>query len=646
MLRHSSGKYFPHLIIILLSVLFYGTSLQNDFALDDRFIFENIPPKDAPASDIFKVFSQRFVREDYRPVAYFTYAVEQMVVGEIKPIVSHSINLFLYIAVIILLYSTISLLPVAHSTSIALAAAVLFLAHPAHAGVVNNLKSRDGLFSMLFLLGALKAFLIYEQHKRWYLILAGAMLFLLGVFSKLDALNLIFILPILLLLLYKKDWKWTLLSGYLIFMCYIIFRVVLLDKIVPPDKLALTQAVLFTENPLPYDHTLVNKLGMAVATYWQYLLFMLIPKGYYFYFGFDMIPLQPVYHPIILLKAAVLLAILGGSIWYYKKNKLVTAGMLIFFTALFYCSNLYTPVGGIVADRYAFIASMGFLLAISALIADMTARYQLAEKIKTRFNKPFITSNSVALMITGLLVMVYFPYVQQRNAAWKDTLTLFETDLPHLKKSFEANRIASTTYVQRAMSSKQAEEKEYLFSKGLQYAKQANIVYKESIFTHESEAIAYYGLNNIPEAEQKFKAIISQFDSSTVSWDLLGDITFRRGNFDSAAYCYKNVIRTDSNNVSAYYKLPSAYYSAGQKDSAFSFLNTVMQRYPYSYVPHESISYLYFNEGDTLQGLNHLVTAFEKGFRDPYMYNITKELLLRKNQPDKAKLLDAIVSAK
>ncbi len=633
-------------LLIVLSFVFYGTSLKNDFSLDDRFIFENIPAKDAPVSELFKPFKQRFSREDYRPIAYFTYGVEQFLFGEINPKVSHFINILLYIGILILIYISISRLPVENARSIAFISAILFLAHPSHAGVINNLKSRDGLFSMLFLMTALWSFIRYMEDKKPHYIALGIISFLLGLISKLDALNIAFIIPVLLLIIYKKNWKWVIISGYLLFISFVIFRVVLLDKIVPPEKLALTQAVLFTENPLPYDHTLVNKLGMAVATYWQYLLFMLIPKGYYFYFGFDMIPLQPVYHPIILLKAAVLLAILGGSIWYYKKNKLVTAGMLIFFTALFYCSNLYTPVGGIVADRYAFIASMGFLLAISALIADMTARYQLAEKIKTRFNKPFITSNSVALMITGLLVMVYFPFVQQRNAAWKDTLTLFETDLPHLKKSFEANRIASTTYVQRAMSSKQAEEKEYLFSKGLQYAKQANIVYKESIFTHESEAIAYYGLNNIPEAEQKFKAIISQFDSSTVSWDLLGDITFRRGNFDSAAYCYKNVIRTDSNNVSAYYKLPSAYYSAGQKDSAFSFLNTVMQRYPYSYVPHESISYLYFNEGDTLQGLNHLVTAFEKGFRDPYMYNITKELLLRKNQPDKAKLLDAIVSAK
>ncbi|TXI32365.1 MAG: hypothetical protein E6Q58_04100, partial [Niabella sp.] len=106
MLRHSSGKYFPHLIIILLSVLFYGTSLKNDFSLDDRFIFENIPTKAAPPSDIYKVFTQRFAKTDYRPVAYFTYAVEQLVVGEINPAVSHSINLILYIAVIILLYST------------------------------------------------------------------------------------------------------------------------------------------------------------------------------------------------------------------------------------------------------------------------------------------------------------------------------------------------------------------------------------------------------------------------------------------------------------------------------------------------------------------------------------------------------------
>jgi protein O-mannosyl-transferase len=631
------------LAILTTTLIFYGATVSNEFSLDDRLIFDNIPPKGSEFKDIFSVFTSRFGKEDYRPVSLLTFATEQYVFGDIRPDISHAFNIFFYFLLALVIFYTLLLLPVPNQPVIALLITLLFIAHPSHSGVVSSLKSRDGILSMLFMVAALRYFLLFSESKKYTHILFGTVFFLTGLFSKLDALNLIFILPVLLLIIYKINWKWVLISGYLAYMLHIIFRVLILDKLVPPETVTLQESILYAENPIAYDTSIANKLGLAVSTYWQYLKFMLIPKGYYFYFGFNQIPVKPVYHPVIIIQLLIHLSILLSSFWWYKRSKLTTAGILIFYSCLFYCSNLFTPVGGIAADRYAFIASLGFCTAVVSGIYYVLEKFKIPHLFNTKLRVTTFSATGISVSLIIILLLTYYPFVNQRNKDWKTIFTLFEADLPHLKNSFEANRIASSTYVRRAMNSTDKLIREDYFRKGLQYAKQANKVYPNSIYSQETEGIAYYGLGQIDSAENKFRQTIQKFDTSTVSWDLLGDIYFKKKNYDSAVVCYTNVIRVNPDNNAAYYKIPNTLYLQGKKDSAFAFCTNLMQTYPRSFIPYESISYLYFNEGDTLKGIDFMLTAFKNGYRDNGMYSIIKDILMRKNETEKLNQLDAIL---
>lgn len=627
------NKYFNRFVIIgvffTTILIFYGSSVQNELSLDDNFIFENIPPAGSDFSTVFDVFTKRFDVSDYRPIPMFTFALEQYIWGQINPEISHIINLILYFLLCCIIFSTLRKLPIQHAETIAIITTLLFLIHPVHAGIVNNLKSRDGLLSMLFIMLAYNQFIIFNRDKKIKAIILGALYFIAGMYSKLDAVNLILIIPITSVIIYKKKTIPVLFSFYVSYMIYVVFRLHLINYLIPYEEAAIENAVQFTENPLIKSELTSGKISQIITTYFYYLKFMIIPNGYYFYFGYDQVPLLSLYHPTTLLYLFAIIIPLIIAAYSYKKDKTITYGILIFYACLIYCSNYITPVQGIIADRYVFIASLGFLLAATAILLKISERLVDAAKAKS-IN---INGKWIYFTITLLIAFIYYPYVQERNAAWKTITTLLEADMPHLKQSFEANRIASTTYVNMAMNSTDRQKQIEFFQKGLQYAQQANLIYDKNIFTKETEAIAYYGLGNIEQAETDFKKIIYQFDTSVVSWDILADITFSRKKYDSTIYCYENILRIDPLNNDVYYKYPNILYQVGEKDSAFHFLNNAIKKFPDSYIPEESISYLYFFEKDTINSLNHMINAFEKGLNSDFNRNTVNNLLSVK--PDK-----------
>lgn len=616
-----------YLIFAVLLLIFYYKSLYNEFSLDDNYIFQNIPPKGSSFSDIFSVFGKRFDILDYRPIAMFTFAIEQFVFGTINPIVAHAINLFIYFIISCSVFYVLHRLPINNAKSIAFIAAILFIVHPVHAGTINNLKSRDGLFSMLFVLLAINSYINYENTKKNIQLLFIGLLFILGIIAKKDAYNILFILPILSFFVYQRKIKFAIIPAIVLIYLYILLELII-NHFIPMTVTATAKQVLITENPLAHNDTFINRISMGISTYFYYLKFMFIPKGYYFYFGYNQIPLHPIYHYITILQLIAILLPLGAAAYFYKKSKTFTIGILIFYSCLLYCSNIILPVQGILADRYAFVASLGMFIAIAALLLEILP----LEKINT-FLQQKIWKNSkkeyIPLILVTLFILIYYPFVQARNNAWKNIDSLITEDMPHLTNSFEANRIASTIKVKEGMAATAPAQREAYFIKALQYSKQANAIYDSIIYTQETQGIAYYGLGKKEEAEKQFRKVIHQFDTSTVSWDLLGDITFSRKNYDSAALCYANVYRIDKQNEAVYFKYPNTLQKSGKTDSAVAFLVNLNKQYPDWYVPYESIAYLFYNSGKNLQAMQYLVIAFEKGLKNKATYNSTKQEIQR-----------------
>ncbi|MEZ5054409.1 MAG: hypothetical protein R2807_06555 [Chitinophagales bacterium] len=615
------------LLLCVLSILFYGNSIKNGFALDDSYIFQQIPEVGSNFMSCFKVFKQRYDFVDYRPVAMFTFALEQWFLGEIHPTISHLINLILFVSLCFSIYIFIKQLPEKHATAIALICSILFLAHPIHANAVCNLKSRDTILGMLLSIWSIYYFTYYatsqQTKKKLKGYCFGILLFLLAVSTKRDNYNVLLIVPLTLIIYNLASIKQILKGLTPIIILVLILSIIL--NFYLPHEYSIGNSIIYTENPIVEKTTFFYQLSQAISTYTTYLKFMIIPQGYYFYFGYDMIPLLPINNIqqilYLLLHCSILL---GAFILYKKEEKIGAYAILFFYATLYYCSNMYVLVAGIVADRYAFIASLGFCLFVAWFIIWCTDKYiqYTKNKSKNKKQQKGLSIHQLSILIALLISFIYLPFTWSRNVAWKDIISLMDKDIPQLTNSFQGNRIGATHYLNAARNEQPPEIAQTLYSKALNCALNADAVYKDDIFILESKALSYLGLGNKDSAYTTFAYINSITDSSALTSNMLGDLFYKRKSYDTATYFYHKLLTIDTITDIGYYKLISTLHNLSRIDGSFRFCDSIIQRRPSLSISYETKGYNYLHLGDTAASGKYMLRAFQLGMQSTAYANL------------------------
>lgn len=455
-------------------------------------------------------------------------------------------------------------------------------------------------------------------------ILLGIIFFSLAYFSKIDSISLPIILIVYILIFGKVEFKKL---GFLIFAIFVIIKIRGFALGSVTSDSVMKSAVAFTENPIVDNFIFINKLSLMVQTYFAYFSMMLKPDFNGFYFGYDMIPLKNLISPEIIFKALTLIGLLILSILMYKRNKLVLFGYLFFIASLIYAANFFVPVAGIVANRYAFIASLGFCIFAVALIYELVIL--IKEKTKSQI---YINNYSLIFFSVVMLVSILFSsYTYSRNNDWKDLFTLIRADMPKLKNSFQANRIAMSNVLYAGINTRENKVlREALIKEGLQYGLNAQSLYKKDPDVNEKVGLAYQNLGNWKAAKSSYLLNTEIENKSFVAWENLGDIYFTyEQKYDSAAWCFKNVIKIAPQNDSPYFKYLNAGYRNGDKEAIYYYFTDLEKTQPNNWIPTQCLGYYYLFEKDSLKGMQYIKKSFDRGFKDPPTADYVREKLLK-----------------
>jgi|GEM_PF-3845376 len=616
--------------IILLALLNYYPVLNNDFALDDSFYTDQIIHIHN-ITDLPKIFNLKFSEADYRPVATLTFALEKLTFGEIIPGISHGINLIIYIVSCLLFYILLSQLPSdSKNPRIASITAILFTILPLHASMLGNIKNRDGILSFLF--GLLFIYTIIQIARasnirsRIIYLISGFTFLVLSIYSKLDGFIFLIAIPIFTVIYYQKiNWKSVLKFIILIALSYRLFN--FMFSLWMDSKNALVtdkntyDPIIYTENPVISLTDIFNRLSLAIQTVFEYVLMIFKPSGHYFYYGYDTLPVMPLFSPLVLFKLSILILIVVAGLLFYRVNKLFTLGVFSFFISLAYCSNLITPVSGIVADRYAFIASAGACLAAATLIITAADRFFPEKGPQSKLNKPNISqllkTYKIEKALLLLVILIYLPFNITRSKEWYNIFTLIEADLPKIgDRSYEANRIAMKNYIELAYETPDETQRTAYFDKGLSAAQNAIRIYDEGILTHEGVIMAYFGKGDMQAAFDKSKEVIARFDTSEVAWRITTEVYAQRGQLDAAAKGYKRLSELVPGDPNTYFFYTNTLQQAGRTNEALAFCDSLIRVNPDNYIPYQAKAYLYFLAKDSLTGSIQAEKAFELGGRD------------------------------
>ncbi len=196
----------------------------------------------------------------------------------------------------------------------------------------------------------------------------------------------------------------------------------------------------FIENPLVKEKSTAKRVATASKVMGYYTYLMVAPVQLRFYYGFNEITIVNISNPIAIICIATYLALLVLAFWLYKRDAIMSFALLYLLIGLLFISNLGVLLTGIVGERLAFGASLGFCLILAwGLIRLFKIDVQSAVNLK-QLKPAFLGIALVVLCLYSVRTVV-------RNTNWKDKLTLYTHDAKISPNSAKVQQMLGNEYL-------------------------------------------------------------------------------------------------------------------------------------------------------------------------------------------------------
>ncbi|MEZ5008990.1 MAG: hypothetical protein R2753_12635 [Chitinophagales bacterium] len=362
----------------------------------------------------------------------------------------------------------------------------------------------------------------------------------------------------------------------------------------------------FFENPLVENISIVNNIGVKLFLTSYYHKFMVIPTGYYFYFGFNQIPIPSSFSLKVIASSIIhLLALLMITVLLFKRKKEnLLLGFVVYFIFLLPILIFLDSTAGIIAVRYSFNASLGFSLILTSLLVYGYHSKQKMVKFVSLFAFSVIFITSVFFTIS-------------RNRDWKNKETLFSHDLKYLKQSYMANRMGGIyfKFLAEQESANSSQQQKYLTSAS-KYLNAAKEIYDQDPILWQNLGLLHWKQEEYKQAFFSFKNAVSLDSTNTASWNYYGNFCEFAKDFDRAEEAYKQIVTLEPTNPLGYKNLTSVLLNQQKIDDAIFInrkllLDDEMRKYGL-----ENLGHIYLAIRDTANAIQNFNQAFDEGLEN------------------------------
>ncbi|MBI2967922.1 MAG: tetratricopeptide repeat protein [Bacteroidetes bacterium] len=644
---------FPVLIFIS-GFLLYSQTLTYNYVLDDVLVITGnkftkkgiagIP--DIVTSDLFigaygEALSLSGGR--YRPLSMTTFAIEYELFG-LNPLVGHLVNTLLYALTCLLIY--LFLLRTTGVLFIAASASLLFAAHPVHTEVVANIKSRDEIFSLLFILPVLM-----NCHKLSLKnILLNSLLFFLALLSKENAITALAVIPLTLWLYRESSLSriiFLTIPYAVMALIYLALRAAfagmvgdretadIMDN--PFINASVTEKIstliliagyyiklLFIPWPLSYDYS-YNEIPLAGWTGWK-VWASLLTFTLSITFSLKMITrhfstvksgavpqtksqvpspkfqvpnsksqvpgkiAQPMVASIIKDKDKKVAKNLKRHLSprFYSPGKTditVTFGIMFYIITYSIVSNVVFNIGTNLGERFAYTPSLGFCIAMAGLLAKI---------LRVDPQSSFRVSLS---WIAGLIIVpgIFSVLTIKRNPVWKSNFTLYSTDVNHAPNSARTHLYYGIELIGRHEKEKDVR----MIREAIEEIKRSAEICPSFHHAWYNLGIAYQSANAHDSAIAAFNRVLKLQPLHIKSHYCLG-ISYGKGkgDLDRAVYYFEKAWSFQYRDAEIFDNLGIAYAMKGETQKAIGIFNEGLKKFPSHASLYLNLATVYANNGD------------------------------------------------
>jgi len=481
--RLISLRYRIALILGFIGFLLYANTLRNGYAVDDSTVVSNNTFTTQGIKAIPAIFTSSYRAGDndpskqervtlYRPLSVAMFAAEWQIAPG-NPHLGHLVNTILYGLTGFLLFLTLSSLwnlRFSETTQVSLESfhkagskngvrgetfslprrgekprarllptenllkipgimipgiiTLFFITHPIHTEVVANIKGRDEILSLLFVIAAFKCIASWFNSESRVLLPAAGGFFFLALLSKESAITCVAVIPFLAWffdrrLSLRKAIAPTAAAGAAAALYLVIRRIVL-------HGFMSSSAILPLNNSLVTAPDAVSRFATAIMILGRYMLLLLFPYKLSFDYSYQQIPIVGLAD----LRALVPLLILGGVIVYailrFRSKDLIVFAAIFFLITVSIVSNIVFLIESVMGERFLYMPSLGFCIAAGILLGRVVPSGD--QKNVTSFRK-LAAENLLLFTIAVAVAGLYSIRTIVRTFDWKDDVTLSTKDL-------------------------------------------------------------------------------------------------------------------------------------------------------------------------------------------------------------------------
>lgn len=611
------------LFIAVFSIAIYANTLQNGFLYDDavtvvnnRFIksLNNLPK--LLTKDYFVLSTET----TYRPIVTLTYFLDYAVYG-LRPWGFHLTNILLHAANGVLLYTFSALL--LKGTIKPFIISLLFVANPVLTEAVNAVSFREDLLCFLFYIAAL---ILYLQSKSTSLnttktYFFSCLFYFLALLSKEMALT----LPLVICCyewIYRDNKK--VLRSILLTPRYAGYLIITLLYI----YIRFSVFYYPIEEGIP-RWNIVDRLLTIPLLIISFLKLTLFPVSLSVIYNFS--PISAPFSVKFILPSVVAVSLIALAFIIKRKEKVVTFGILFFLLTLIPVYNLI-PIFHPLAERYLYIPSLGFAIALGFIINA------LAEKslLKNYFTAVFI-----------LIIATYSFGVVTRNTVWRDGYSLWSDAVRKMPESSISHNDLANAYLEKGQFDDAIREYKtalrlkpnssaYRFNIGKalqQHGRIDEAVHEYSLAlklkpdygeVHNSMGNIYISQGLIDKGIQEYKTASKLNLNDPIPHYNLGKVYhYKKGKLEEGIKEYLTVLNIDPNFMDARYNLGNAYLTQIRLYEAIEEYQAALNLKPDHVSARNNLGLAYFNAGLINEAIQEYLTAlrFDPNYVDAH-YNL------------------------
>lgn len=531
----------------------------------------------------------------YRPVAGAYYVIVGALVG-LRPAGYHIAQLLLYglnAATMFLFLARVT----RRSIALPVVATLLFIVHPVHTEVVNNIKSADEMLCLEFLLTSAIAWLHYADtaDARWsYLSFAA---YALAVGSKETAVPMMLVLPALWYFFRHRTALDSLRAAIpfaIVALAYVVLRQVLLAREPSANIVTILNNALLATN----DRSV--QLASALAYLGRYARMLVWPHPLSFDYGYNAIPLHTFRDPAVWISIVFLLGLGAILIRGFRARRSEAFAVIWCAASMIAVSNLLFLISTNFGERLLYLPSL-IVCYLAAHLLFIAGRAGEDISLASALRAPAVAAPVALLCALSSVAVV------GRTREWKDQITLFGADVKKFPESsrlnsyfgnllyFEGERLLTDPRYVEVGKTDLINAKAHLM-KGL-------AIIDDFQDVHAALGMAEYHLKECEQAVPHLQRALTFKTQRSAAIQMLAECYEQLHEPDRAAALFKEMDTDGTDTPDAWFHLGNAAAASGDIAASIKYFEKFIAARPDNIAAHFNLAASYRRVGDMAKAL-------------------------------------------